>query len=320
MFRIFGSKHRNTTAHDDAVRCIAVQELPLGGIRTVRYVKKSDGIQIVSMESGHQHPGQNSAYEYSVCHMPDDQYVHGVVHNPQGSEHAAYRDMHTQGHSDAALVSLQACHSDYTGYVGITAEAVTRGLKQYPTYTIDSGLLGLAKLFGFGNDDMFIYVAIERSHTVLAVIRGELVLEYRVIPIGTSVLIRAVADTLACPTDMARSIVEKYGVRDTHHDPRLRNKIINVLAPILNTISQLSGSIREHAYAPEHRRGSIRYCVVGGVGANLPGIGSLLHMMVPEAELYEGIARQYKKMIVELPDGPTRQVLPRYYTVLGLVV
>lgn len=323
MWNLFGSKGQSIQGTESDVSAIgvAMQELSFGDARSVVYSTNGDDIvalRFVGLQSGAREH-RSVGYEYIMRHVQDSYYSYGTFYSPVVDEELCYEDMQAKGAGAYALLRADSITPDYVSWIGVDSSLVAASQRDKPDQIIGSGYKGLYKLFGFSASDVFMYVVVERYETVIVWLAGAHVLGSTMIPIGTSQLVRTVADMLACPTDMARTIIETHGVLDTHYDSRLRNRIIATCEPVLSAVENCVNYYDRSVYKPVFMRRQISSWVMGGAGASVPGLASLISRSI-QVEQLKDIAKPYEKLIKELPSGPDKQIIPRYYTVLGLAI
>jgi hypothetical protein len=323
MWNPFASKTHSTQGKDTdlCVIGVAMQELVFGDARSVVYSTDGDDItslRFIGLQSGAREH-RSVGYEYVLRHVQDSGYSYGTFYSPVIDEGLCYEDMQAKGVGAHALLRVDSISSDYVSWIGVDSSVIAASHKDKSDQIIGNGYKGLYKLFGLGANDIFVYIVVERYETVVVLLVGPHVLGSVTVSVGTSQMVRTVADILACPTDMARSIIETHGVLDTHYDSKLRNRIIATYEPVLSAIEECVNNYDRSVYRPIFMRQSISSWAIGGSGASVPGLASLISRLIQSDQVID-IAKPYEKLIKELASGPSRHIIPRYYTVLGLAI
>ena len=313
------SKTKSST--DITVSCVALHEQASGDVRSIVYStdgSELSGLHYIGLQSG---AGEyrSADYEFIVRHILDSQYSYGVLYSLIPDNQACYEDMQTKGVDGHALLRVSPIGGGHVSWVGVDSGAVIQSERSKPDQVIGNGYAGIHKLFGLPSRTVFMYIIVERYESRVVLMMDSHVLGLSTIPVGTSQLVRTVADTLACPTDMARTIVETHGVLDTHYDARLKNRIIATIEPLLNSVEGLANLYETARYKPEFMRYPLSGWVFGGTGSSVPGLSSLISTLVGMMQ-YDDIAKPYQKLIKELSSGPNKSIIPRYYTALGLAI
>lgn len=324
MLSIFRRKQKEHQTLSEAVSsegvlCVAKHEVSPETIRKVLYVIDGDQNIISLRYIGPEVKAPEYSPEYTVRHVSEDQYAYGVLYTPVMDDSVVYNEMQRQHYGSHTLLGCTPIGDGHYGWAAIHTNTVVQADRHKPGDSLGSGFFGLSRLFGFAERELFLAVMMERHTTTIAILVGQNVVCHHVVPVGTSTLIRTISDQLGCPLSMARNILETHGLLDAHHDSRLRVQLLLVLAPIQNAIDNVIHQCIRDPYRPAYVRGGLASWVMGGAGARIPGISGVVGLGI-DVDACTELAAPYRRLVIQMPQGPDKSALSQYYTALGLAI
>ena len=316
MFNLFGSKKQNTlTTKTSAV----VQEFETGDKRVMVWHSDPQGKRtLVSLQYVPAGESLPLNIENLYIHMPEHKYRYGV--SPV-NEHNFYHITDAIAQSDTddyGLLSHSRLNNTYASWIALHNDVYqSEYTRKMFNAEYVSGISGIAELFGSSPDQNIVYVSFDRFESVVAICRGEHILMHSVVPVGSSYIISALADTLHIDTQMAAKIFERHGCSFSHYEESVRSCIVNLLQPFVAVIDNCVHTATASSYRPDFLRQPLSAWVFGGIGPSIPGLVSYIGQHIPATYL-QHIAPEYQSLVQSSVTTITAKNIPKFLVHFGM--